>query len=222
MSEKGGPRDDDPRVLRSRAAAVEAATALFLEHGYERTTMDEIADAAGLTKRTLYNNFEDKAALFTQVIGDVTASAQRFADELDAEFFDAVADDLPAGLTDLARRLALAIMRPPVVALRRLLAGDAASFPDLATDYFDRAPGRVLDVLTVGFRRLHDAGRLRVDDARIAAEQFAYLVVGAPLDRAVLVGTIPPRQHVLARADAGVETFLARYGTDPSPRAGPT
>lgn len=222
MSEEGGHRDVDPRVLRSRAAAVEAATVLFLENGYERTTMDEIADEAGLTKRTLYNNFEDKAALFTQAIDEVTASAQSFADQLDAAFFDAVADDLPAGLTDLARRLALAIMRPPVIALRRLLVGDAASFPELATDYFDRAPGRVLDALTVGFRRLDDAGRLHVDDARIAAEQFAYLVVGAPLDRAILVGTIPSRQHVLARADAGVETFLARYAIDPPPREGTT
>lgn len=214
MSEKGDPRDVDPRVQRSRAAAIEAATALFLENGYERTTMDEIADRAGLTKRTLYNNYENKAALFTEVVDDVIDTAQRFADELDEAFFDAVATDLPAALTDLARRLAETIMQPPVIALRRLMIGEAEAFPDLATAYFERAPGRVLDVLTAGFRRLHDAGRLGLDDARIAAEQFAYLVVGASLDSAVLVGTIPSQEAVHRRAEAGVQTFLARYATD--------
>jgi AefR-like transcriptional repressor, C-terminal domain len=53
---------------------------------------------------------------------------------------------------------------------------------------------------------------LRVTNARRAAAQFAYLLVGEPLDRAVLVGTIPPKEHVLAGAREGVETFLARYG----------
>ncbi|MFW6083698.1 MAG: TetR/AcrR family transcriptional regulator C-terminal domain-containing protein, partial [Gemmatimonadota bacterium] len=45
------------------------------------------------------------------------------------------------------------------------------------------------------------------------AEQFAYLVAGAPLDRAVLLGTIPPEERIVAGASEGVETFLARYGT---------
>jgi hypothetical protein len=46
-----------------------------------------------------------------------------------------------------------------------------------------------------------------VPNARYAAEQFAYLVAGAPLDRAVLVGSIPPRNRVIASAREGVQTF---------------
>jgi hypothetical protein len=51
-----------------------------------------------------------------------------------------------------------------------------------------------------------------VPDPRQAAAQFAYLVVGEPLDRAVLAGTRQPEEHLIACAREGVETFLARYG----------
>jgi TetR/AcrR family transcriptional regulator, mexJK operon transcriptional repressor len=116
-----------------------------------------------------------------------------------------------ATLDDLGRRLALAIVRPEVVALRRLLIAEAREFPALATEYFDRAPGQVLEALASGFEHLGHIGLLRVADGRQAAAQFAYLVAGEPLDRAVLVGTTPPRAHVIACAREGVQTFLARY-----------
>jgi hypothetical protein len=70
----------------------------------------------------------------------------------------------------------------------------------------------VLEALASGFEHLGQVGLLRVEDARHAAAQFAYLVAGEPLDCAVLVGTIPPREHFIACAREGVQTFLARYG----------
>jgi hypothetical protein len=53
---------------------------------------------------------------------------------------------------------------------------------------------------------------LRITDPRRAAAQFAYLVAGEPLDRAMLVGTAPSEADVIACASDGVETFVARYG----------
>jgi TetR/AcrR family transcriptional repressor of mexJK operon len=61
---------------------------------------------------------------------------------------------------------------------------------------------------------LSSAGLLKSADPGRVAEQFAYLVVGAPLDRAMLHGAMPTEDHVIAYARDGVETFLARYGTD--------
>jgi len=206
------PRADDPRVVRSRAALVDAARTLFLRKGYAGTTMEEIAALAGLTKRTVYNNYADKDALFTQIVVEVTAYAEAFARRLHAEFTVGItAANLRATFDDLGRRLALGIVRPEVVALRRLLIGEARGFPALATEYFDRAPGQVIDALASGFEYLGQVGLLRVADPRRAAAQFAYLVAGEPLDRAMLVGTVPPTEHVIACAREGVETFLARY-----------
>jgi TetR/AcrR family transcriptional repressor of mexJK operon len=192
---------------------VEAARTLFLRKGYAGTTMEEIAALAGVTKRTVYNNYTDKDALFTQIVADVVAYAESFARGLHAEFSVGItAANLCAILEDLGRRLALAIVRTEVVALRRLLIGEAREFPALGKAYFDRAPGQVIEALASGFAHLGQLGLLQVSDARRAAAQFAYLVAGEPLDRAMLLGTIPPREHIIDSAREGVRTFLARYG----------
>ena len=209
------PRDDDPRVVRSRAAVVEAATTLFLQQGYAGTTMEDIAALAGITKRTVYNNYTDKETLFTQIVADVLAFADEYAVGLREELSaDIAVADVRATLHGLGRRLAVAIVRPEVVALRRLLIGEARAFPELGARYFERAPGQVIEVLAAGFRHLVQAGVLRATDTRRAAEQFAYLIVGEPLDRAVLVGRVPSQEHIVACAREGVETFLARYAPD--------
>lgn len=205
-------RAQDPRVVRSRAAVVQAARELFLRNGYAGTTMDEIAASAGLTKRTLYNNYADKAALFTEIATDVIAYAAGFARGLRAELAVGItAASLRPTLQDIGQRLALGIVRPEVIAVRRLLIGEAREFPALARRYYERAPGQVLDALASGFEHLGHAGLLRVPDARRAAAQFAYLVAGEPLDRAILAGIVPARRHLVACARDGVETFLARY-----------
>ena len=202
---------EDPRVRRSRAAALDAATSLFLKNGYAATTMDEIAREAGLTKRTLYNNYANKAALFTEAVTEAIAFAEDFARTLDDAYFDqAAADPVPA-LHGLAERLALAILRRPVIALRRLLVSEAGAFPKFPQEYFERAPGAVLAALTRGFRRMMKRGVLQISDPRQAAEHFAYLAAGALLDEAILVGRVPPRKKTLAKAEAGVRTFLAAY-----------
>jgi TetR/AcrR family transcriptional repressor of mexJK operon len=205
-------RDSDPRVIRTRAAVLSAARDLFLSRGFAGTTMEEIAAAAGLTKRTLYNNFSDKGALFTEIVSSVIAQAETFARGLEEAFADATAASLAQRLYDFGERLALGILRPEVITLRRLVIGEAREFPSLAAEYFDRAPGQVLEALASVFARLSAAGLLRIDQPRLAAAQFAYLVAGESLDRAVLVGTAPSRETLRTRARAGVETFLARDG----------
>src|SRR5262245_55817705 len=215
-----GPRANDPRVVRTRAAVVDAARTLFLRKGYAGTTMEEIAAAAGLTKRTVYNNYGDKEALFTQIVADVIAYAEEFAQGLHEEFTVGITTaNLRTELDDLGRRLALGIVRAEVIALRRLLIGEAREFPALAEEYFERAPGQVIKALASGFGHLGRVGLMRVTDARRAAAQFAYLVAGEPLDRAMLVGKVPPKEQVIAGATAGVETFLARYGVTRTSRA---
>jgi TetR/AcrR family transcriptional repressor of mexJK operon len=200
-------------VVRTRAAVVDAARALFLEQGYAGTTMEQIAARAGLTKRTVYNNYGDKDALFTRIVADVLSFAETFTRRLHEEFGDSVtAASLRPALDDLARRLALGIVRPEVLAIRRLLIGEARTFPALGSEYFDRAPGQVLDALASRFALLSRRRLLRAVDARRAAEQFAYLVVGAALDRAMLTGTTPSKEQITSSASDGVETFLARYG----------
>lgn len=201
-------------MVRTRAAIVDAARVLFLRKGYAGTTMEDVAVQAGLAKRSVYNNYADKGALFTEIVAEVIAVAEAFAQSLREESVEGIsARSLAPALRELGERLTLRIVRPEVIALRRLLIGEAREFPELARDYFDRAPGQVIDALAARFGILAGRRLLRLTDTHRAAAQFAYLVAGEPLDRAILVGTVPPRDAVIAGAREGVETFLARYAT---------
>ena len=48
------------RSARKRRAIMEAATALFLRDGYRRTSMDQVAADAAVSKQTVYKQFADK------------------------------------------------------------------------------------------------------------------------------------------------------------------
>lgn len=53
---------------RTRSRLIEAATEVIREKGYDRTTLEEIARRAGMTRGAIYNNFKDKEDLFLAVI----------------------------------------------------------------------------------------------------------------------------------------------------------
>jgi TetR/AcrR family transcriptional regulator, mexJK operon transcriptional repressor len=199
------------RVLRTRRAIVAAARTLFLRDGYGGTTMEDIAAEAGVAKRTVHYHYPDKEALFNEIVLAVITFAEGFARALREEFVGGVAPNaLRDTLHNLGRRHSLAIVRPEVIALRRLVVAESRTLPALAREYYDRVPGQVIESLAVGLGHLLSAG-LRVPKRRRAAAQFAYLVAGELLDRAMLTGQVPSEREIVECAREGVETFLARY-----------
>jgi TetR/AcrR family transcriptional repressor of mexJK operon len=199
-------------VRRTRAAVLAAARTLFLRHGYGGTTMEHIAAEAGLTKRTLYNNYGEKDSLFRQMVDDTVAYAESFARGLHEEFAVGMTKaNAAARLEALGVRLAQGIVRPEVVALRRMLIGASPDFPAIGREYFERAPAQVLRALAEGFATLTRRRILRARDEQGAAAQFAYLVAGAHLDQALMTSDLPAQEVIEATARQGVATFLARY-----------
>ena len=66
------------RPTQAEALAIEqrlrkAATEAFVENGFDGTTMEAVATAAGITRRTLYAKYPDKQALFAAVIPQALA-----------------------------------------------------------------------------------------------------------------------------------------------------
>ena len=57
-----------PKDLEKRAGILEAAKDLFLARGFEATSMDAVAQAAGVSKLTVYNHFQDKDTLFLSAV----------------------------------------------------------------------------------------------------------------------------------------------------------
>src|SRR4029453_17475406 len=199
------------RSVRKRDSILEAATELFLAREYAGTSMEDIAAVAAVSKQTVYKHFSDKETLFRKVaLGSVVEVGAAFQAEVAAT---GEASDVPLARRELARSYLNAVMNPVLLRRRQLVLREAGRFPDLARKYHESGARRMVDVLTTAFARLAKRGELVIEDPRVAATHFAFLVVGEPLDTAMFrgVGRRPRRQlHLLA--DAGVEVFLAAYG----------
>jgi TetR/AcrR family transcriptional regulator, mexJK operon transcriptional repressor len=200
------------RTDQKRASIIEAATTLFLSDGYAGTSMDHIAAAAGVSKQTVYKHFADKERLFCHVVEVLVNAASDSVYE--AVHGLEVTGDLEAELLAVARRQLELVLQPQLMQLRRLVIAEATRFPQLGKVFFDQGPRRTMDALADAFRRLAERGLLRIDDPMVAAAQFNWLVMGVPLNQAMLLGLeTPPRAQDLDRwATTGVTTFLAAFG----------
>ncbi len=205
------PEQGEPRSSRKRRAIMQAAAVAFLRNGYVGTSMDEIAALAAVSKQTVYKHFADKERLFSEFVTmTVTEASNSVRDEvLNLEH----STDIEADLRGWARRTLARVMQPPILQLRRLVIGEANRFPGLGRTFYDLGPGRSIETLTAVFAQLAEQGILRLDDPAQAAEQFSWLIMSIPLNRAMLLGDDQPSAEDLDRyADTGVKIFLAAYG----------
>ena len=202
---------DEPRSVRKRAAILDAATTLFLRNGYLGTSMDEIAALAQVSKQTVYKHFADKHSLFSAIVaGAVDAAGNPVLEDAPAL---GDSDDLAADLRDFARGQLEQVMQPRLMQLRRLVIGEANRFPELGRAFYERGAGRSISALATAFERLSARGLLRVGDPELAAAHFNWLVMAAPVNRAMLLGdeAIPSARELDRYAEDGVRTFLAAY-----------
>ena len=75
MKNRKGSNQAIPKARRngSRQAIIEAAERLFLERGFGAVSMDELASAAGVARRTVYNQFTSKEEIFREMLLRVSA-----------------------------------------------------------------------------------------------------------------------------------------------------
>lgn len=206
-----GQTADSAPPSPKRAAILEAATRVFLDNGFLGTSMDVVARVAKVAKQTVYQHFVDKERLFVEV---VRGAVNTVADPVSVEIGRlGTGDDLATDLRDLAVGQLGAVLQPRVLALRRLVIAEAGRFPGLGQEFFARGPGRTMEVLATRFAELAREGRLRLDDPAVAASQFNWLVMAAPVNEAMLLGRTDFSEEDLAGvADRAVRTFMRAYG----------
>ncbi len=200
-----------PRSIRKRAAILGAATTVFLRHGYLGTSMDEVAALAGVSKQTVYKHFADKESLFVEI---VTTMVDEISDPVHVEVLElADSGDLQADLLDLARRLLARVVQPRLLDLRRLVIGESARFPELGRVFYERGPGRTIEALATAFAHLAHRNLLEIDDPAVAAAQFNWLIMSAPINQAMLLGPgwLPAPSELDRHVAAGVDTFLSAH-----------
>ena len=199
------------RSARKRQTILSAGQQLFLSNGYQGTSMDQVAATAAVSKQTVYKHFGEKRELLFAIVTDALDTAGGSVRERITTLADSA--DIDADLAALAGDYLRAVMQEPVVQLRRLVIGEANRLPELARLYYEHAPLRTLGLLADAFAALHDRGVLNAPESTLAAEHFAFLIVGRPIDQALFDGAagVLAGLDVDAYATAGVEVFLAAY-----------
>ena len=163
---------------------LDAATEMFLAHGFGATSIDAVAAHLRMSKRTFYHRFPDKEALFAAVVHRII---QRLRPAADTPLIEGV--DLETVLERLATLILLAALSPQAIALNRLIVAESARFPELARVLAHEGATEEATTLIAGvLEREVTTGRLQIDDVRFAAQQFLQMVVTLPQRRAMGLG----------------------------------
>jgi TetR/AcrR family transcriptional regulator, mexJK operon transcriptional repressor len=201
------------RPTLSDEQLLDIALDLFLENGFERTSIDAITAAAGMAKRTVYARYGDKETLFkaalARAIDDwmVPVGRLRAAEE----------GDLEKTLLTLAQMLLANILSPAGLRLLRLSNAVSVSMPEIAASNTRMGTEPTLAYLADLFRRRllpADAPAPEADEAALA---FLHLVVGGPASTAAW-GVTMEQEAIERHTRYCVRLFL--HGALPAPGSG--
>lgn len=152
-----------PETRRRRKAErpqeiLEAAFIEFSRDGYATTTLDRIAERAGVTKGTIYVYFENKEQLFISMVQEFTKGADETVQAMYETHEGSTADLLRAQFSFIYQYIVEDKRRREVV---RMLIAEASRFPKLADRYFDEILRPCLDRLKQAIQRGIDRGEIR-------------------------------------------------------------
>lgn len=199
---RGRPKDPE-----RRAAIIAAGRRLFLEHGTEAVSMDAIADAANVSKRTIYSHFADKQALFQAVILAEMGDYQHPPGE-----------SAPRDLAELRRTLVSfgcqllgLLTQPGILALGRLIMGEATRHPQLVQWFEQMGPQATHLRMVALLEQATQAGLLRCELAHEAAEQILSLWTGILRRHQLGVESDLPPEQIQRHVESCVAMFLRAY-----------
>ena len=190
----------------NRSAILDAATGLFLEFGYDRTSLARVAASAGVSKATLFKQFPTKAELFE-------AAVLAAGDAPDGELLDPPSGDFRAGLVVLGRAYAELLSRPRMADLIRAVIAESPRFPELRERTFDFGTLPVLAALRRYFQAENAAGTANVDDPDVATTQFLGMIATVIFWPRLVHGNWSlSKEETLRVVDEAARTIVARYG----------
>ncbi len=191
-------------------AIVEAASNLFAQYGYDGTSTEMIAEAAGVSRQTIYNQFDSKERLFLEIASDLVNAIVGPLGTAE------VADTEPrVVLLALAERTLATLYAPKTIALRRLAIAEVTRFPHLGHAIYKEGPLQTRGKLAAYLAEQTSLGTMRVPQPALAAEHFFALVTGTS-DLKILFGveTSIGAELVKERAAEAVDTFFRAFGRD--------
>lgn len=188
-----------------RQAIIDGATRMFLMHGYRNASMDKIAQAAPVSKATLYNHFDSKSALLSAVIAERCASLLQTMSQATID-----SDDVENNLSQIAASAVELMYAEDALAIYRLIVAESPDFPEIGQLFYQSGPELVLTQLEDYFRRLNEQGRCRIDDPVFAADAFFSMLKGDLHTRCLLSKDVRPSVDDKKRLVEQVVAFYMR------------
>ncbi|HMK85840.1 MAG TPA: TetR/AcrR family transcriptional regulator [Steroidobacteraceae bacterium] len=170
---RGPGRPTREQTERRNRELLDQALDLFLEKGFEATTIEAISSSLRMSRRTIYARYGDKTALFK-------AALQRAIEEWIVpieRLHAAESDDLEETLVRVARMWVTNLKKPAGMRLVRVANTELFRMPEIAAYLWDRTAQPTLSYLTDLFRRRLRPDAPEIADAAEAAAAFLILVV---------------------------------------------
>jgi TetR/AcrR family transcriptional repressor of mexJK operon len=196
-----GGRPSRQQAAQLGERILDAATHLFLSHGYGATSIEAVARRARISKRTFYHRFPDKPALFVAVVHRIIEGLRRPAD------IPLLEGDLHEILRRLAGLILHAALSPQAIALHRMIVAESGRFPRLAA-VTTGAAEEALRLIAGILEREVRAKRLALANPTFAAQQFLYMIIALPQRRAMGFGAPMASAEIDAWAGDVVNLFL--------------
>jgi AcrR family transcriptional regulator len=191
--------DDDTRQL-----LIEAARQEFQTNGYARSCINDVAQRAGVSTKTMYRLIPNKAELLQRVISDTIG---RFMIDFDAKSLDAL--PLAEAIERMLTAYGSLTLSEETIAITRLVIRESCQFPEIAATFYETAIQPTTEAMAGWLRRQSERGLIALEDPRLAAEMLRGMMIMEP-QRAVMLGQrpVPDRSEIVARARQCAQLFL--------------
>jgi AcrR family transcriptional regulator len=199
------------RAEMKRAQILDGARAVFLAEGFDGASMEAIAQAAGVSKGTLYSYFKGKDELFTSLIA---AYQNRSIEETFRSL--SKANDLRENLEALARNYLGLVREPENLALLRVVVGASARLPSLGRAFYETGMQPPIECLAQYLKDNASPRGTSAWDAELAAVQFfAFLRASVAIPMLIAHEPSPSPQRCSAIIDQAVGTLLRDLSQEP-------
>jgi TetR/AcrR family transcriptional repressor of mexJK operon len=185
---------------------ISAAAQQFTERGFERASMESVAQASGVSKMTIYSYFRTKAALFEAVIGQRVGAVFSFAD---GETLDP--GDARKSLTLIGRRFLTLIRADDVLGRHRALYGATNQAEAARRAFYRQGPLKSIEQVASYLVAASRSGSLEVRNPGVAADQFLSLFLGAAHIHALLGLGKPTSKEDQRLIDDNVDFFMRAH-----------
>jgi len=175
MSENNRGRRGRPVNEALGQTIIDAAFELFVELGFQATTMDKVAQRAKISKLSIYRHFENKEALFSAAM---SARCQQFAPQALVEGVDGSAEDQ---LMTIGSSLLRTLLSPEVRGVEAMVMADKTNQQSLSRLHYEAGPAHVIALIEALLRQLHAKEVLNVPNPLQSARLFAALLKGSDL-----------------------------------------